>query len=227
MDLLIIAFNKAISLLKYPIAFLFSFLILKFTIVLFAILLKMYQNPIIYKEFFMGMGIYILSILLFKNRRGNWFFTIEHELTHVLFALLTFHKIIDFKASDRNGGHILFSGVGGGNWLITISPYFFPTYSMIVIISIYFFEPRFYPFLVMLLGYSMLYHIHSTYYEISLNQPDIKEAGIIFSFLFLPGANLLALIMILSAIPNDNIKFFVIVDNFYKYLYSLFHSFLY
>jgi len=225
MDFLIIIFNRSINFLKYPIALTFTFLTLEFVNVLFSIFIEIYQDFMIYQNFFMGMGAYIIGTILFKTQKGNWFLTIEHELTHTLFALLTFHKIIDFKASDKHGGYMQYSGVGGGNWLITIAPYFFPTFSMFIIVFIYFFEPKFYSFLVMLLGYSTLYHIHSTYYETTLSQPDIKEVGLIFSFLFLPGANLLVLIGIFSAIPEDNIDFFVITNHFYQYIFYFFNNF--
>ncbi len=168
---------------------------------------------------FQGMGAYfVLWIVIFKNSRGKWFLTIEHELTHTLFALLSFHKIVDFKATDSLGGHMRFSGVGGGNWLITIAPYFFPTFSMLVIGFIYLSQSQYYPMLITLLGYSIVYHIHSTYTETSTQQPDIQEVGLVFSFLFLPASNLFALIGILSAIPNDRVDFMRIVEELYSYV---------
>ncbi len=188
------------------------------SIILYEITETIYTHQTFYKHLFIGMGSYIfLWIFIFSNIRGNWFLTIEHELTHTIFALLTFHKIVDFKASDSWGGYMQFSGAGRGNWLITIAPYFFPTFSMIVILFIYLSQPKYHYILVGILGYSIIYHIHSTWNETSLKQPDIQEVGLPFALLFLPSANLLALIGILSAIPYDGINFSDILNRIYQY----------
>ncbi len=42
------------------------------------------------------MGAYIVIWqVLFKNIGNGWFATLEHELTHIIFAIVTFHKITD------------------------------------------------------------------------------------------------------------------------------------
>lgn len=218
MNLLIILLNKGINVLKYPIALVLAFLTLELFKILYEIIEIIYHQQIFYKYLLIGMGTYfVLWIIIFSNKKGNWFLTIEHELTHTLFALLTLHKIVDFKATDSLGGHMQFSGVGGGNWLITIAPYFFPTFSMIIIGFIYLAQSQYYPMLITLLGYSIVYHIHSTYIETSIHQPDIQEVGLTFSFLFLPAANLFSLIGILAAIPNDKIDFMRISEHLYHY----------
>ena len=218
MNLFIILLNKGINLLKYPIALILALLTFELFNMLYEIIEIIYHQQTFYKYLFIGIGTYFtLWIIIFNNDNGNWFLTIEHELTHTLFALLTFHKIVDFKATDSLGGHMQFSGIGGGNWLITIAPYFFPTFSMIIIGFIYLSQSQYYPILIALLGYSIVYHMHSTYIETSSQQPDIQEVGLIFSFLFLPAANLFALIGILAAIPNDQVDFMRISEHLYHY----------
>lgn len=221
--------NKIINSLKYPLALIMAFLTFELSTILYDIIQNINRYQSDYKYLFMGMGIYIfLWFMLFKRKRMNWFFTIEHELTHSLFAILTFHTILDFYATNGRGGFMRYvGGAGGGNWLITIAPYFFPTFSMIIIGLIYFSQPKFYPLLVGLLGYSVVYHIHSTYKETEIKQPDIQNVGLPFSFLFLPSANLLAMIGILSAIPNDGIEFMRILDGLYYYLSYHFHSIIF
>ena len=49
--------------------------------------------------------------------------TFEHELTHILFALLTFHPVSGMNVNDYGGGNMTFRGKG--NWLIALAPYFF------------------------------------------------------------------------------------------------------
>ncbi len=209
MGFLIVTLNEIIDILKYPIALLFFMLTYELGHVLYDYLEYIYLHQSLYKELFIGMFVYVLFwVFIFRNINGNWFLVIEHELTHTLFALLTFHRIVDFRATESGGGYIQYAGEGNGNWLIIIAPYFFPTFSMIIALLIYFSTPEHYSILLMLLGYSLVYHIHSTYIEISPVQPDLKTVGFWFAWSFLPSANLLAIIAIISAVPNDKIEFF-------------------
>jgi hypothetical protein len=221
-QLLIIWLNKLINLLKYPIAILLligvPFLIPKFFEVL-QIMLKYKEH---YYPMLWGMGIYILAWqILFKNIGNGWFATLEHELTHILFAVVTFHKITDLKASFTGNGHMHYSGVGGGNWLITISPYFFPTFSAMVLSLSYLSKHQFDAFFLGLLGFSIVYHIHSTYRETHYGQSDLKKVGIGYAWLFLPSANLLAFVMLLALIPNDRIHLSTVMSKFYIYYLNL------
>ena len=219
MEFLIILLNRAIDMLKYPIAFISILLTYELFHVLYEVLSYVYKNLEFYNDFFIGMGIYIFSwLLIFRNISGKWFFVIEHELTHTIFALLTFHTIHDFRATKIGVGYVGYSGAGNGNWLISIAPYFFPTFSIIVIAFLYLAQAQYYPFLMMLLGYTFLYHIHSTIYETHHRQPDLQKVGLWFAYAFLPAANLLAIVAIISAIPNDRIEFLRTLEHLYSYL---------
>ena len=57
-----------------------------------------------------------------RHSRITFLQTLEHELTHALFALTTLHRVTRLRAAWFRGGHIEF--VGSGNWLITAAPYF-------------------------------------------------------------------------------------------------------
>lgn len=67
---------------------------------------------------------------------------IDHELTHALFAWLTFVSVRGILASDGSDagahegrvGHVL---LDGDNWLILIAPYFLPTASILVLIMVW------------------------------------------------------------------------------------------
>jgi len=226
-NLIALIVNWIISLIKYPLAILMAILTYKLGLIFIDTVKFIYNHNSFYEPLFYGIGIYIaLWIFIFSSGKGSWFLTLEHELTHVIFALLTFHKIVDFKASNYSGGHTVFSGVSRGNWLITIAPYFFPTFSMVIVGLLYFAKSSYYYILVAILGYSIIYHIHSTIEETSLSQPDIQEVGLLFAVLFLPGANLLALIGLLSTIPNDKIEFNSIIVSLYDYLINLSQKFL-
>ena len=215
---LIYYFNRLIDLLKYPIAIVLllsmPFLVPK----LFDIIQIMIRHKRDYYPMLWGMGTYIVVWqVLFRNIGSGWFATLEHEFTHIIFAWATFHRITDLKASFTGNGHINYSGAGGGNWLITISPYFFPTFSALVLGLMYLSKHQFNTFFLGALGFSLIYHIHSTYKETHARQPDLKEVGFLYAWLFLPSANIFGLVMVLTLIPNDRIYLRIVVDRFYDY----------
>ncbi|MFN3193217.1 MAG: M50 family metallopeptidase [Aureliella sp.] len=130
------------------------------------------------------------------RRWGRFLITLEHESTHALFALLTGHRIISFKASLGRGGEVRYTGPG--NWLITVAPYFFPTASLILFLLAYLLPFPGLPWRGLLLGVSLGYHVISTYRETHRDQSDIQELGKTFCWLFLPAANLAVVGLLIS-----------------------------
>ena len=53
-----------------------------------------------------------------------WVYVFGHELTHVLWTWLFGGRVTKFKATPK-GGHVV---VTKSNFLISLAPYFFPTY---------------------------------------------------------------------------------------------------
>lgn len=136
-----------------------------------------------------GLAFYLLwRRWLGKSRIGKFLITLEHESTHALFALLTLHTIVGFKASLGKGGEVRF--VGKGNWLITAAPYFFPTAAFILFLLAYLLPFSGLPWRSFLLGVALAYHIVSTVRETHRDQTDIQQLGMAFCWLFLPAANL-------------------------------------
>ncbi len=224
---IIIWFNRLIDLFKYPftiiLLFSFPFLVPKF----FEIINIMFHWKGEYYPILLGIAVYIFVWKkVVKNIANGWFSTFEHELTHSLFALITFHKVTSIKATATNGGCITYSGVGGGNWLITIAPYFFPTLSVLVLVIMYLTPIPLHSTLLGVFGFSMAYHIHSTWIETHYGQTDLKEVGFTFAWTFLPAANMLANIMLLSLIPHDNIYLKVVMYKYYDYCIFLFGAIL-
>lgn len=118
---------------------------------------------------------------------------LEHEITHILFAVLTFHPPQDISVKSGVGGFCTFKGPG--NWLITSAPYFFPTFAGLILgIGAYYTytETNLPIWYLPILGIVTGYHLVSTISEFHTEQTDIKNVGYLFSFLFLPTANLLA-----------------------------------
>jgi len=149
------------------------------------------------------VGYIIAWHFLFKRRWvGSAFSTLEHELTHALFALLTFHPVTGLKTTWSQGGHTLFRGPG--NWLIFIAPYFFPTLSVLVCLVRVFLSEDQMLWTNTILGATIAYHVLSTWRETHWGQSDLQRVGAGFSFLFLPGANVLSYGFLLGAAVNGS-----------------------
>ena len=78
---------------------------------------------------------------------------------------------------------------GGGNWLITIAPYFVPTLSLVVMAVMFFLDDGGPLWLHVGLGATVSYHATSTWQETHREQTDLQKVGFLFAFLFLPTAN--------------------------------------
>ena len=122
---------------------------------------------------------------------GLWFFmprpvrayVIAHELTHVLWGLLFGARFRDFQASTK-GGSVRLSK---SNMLITLAPYFFPFYTILVILlrllADCFVTHVPFPFAwLFLVGFTWGFHVTFTVQSLMTTQPDILEYGRLFSY---------------------------------------------
>jgi len=131
-----------------------------------------------------------------KSKLGSFLITLEHELTHAMFALLTLHPIVGFRASLRRGGHVRFAGKG--NWLIVSAPYFFPSAAILLFLLAYFLPFASLPWQSLLLGVALTYHVVSTLRETHRDQQDLGLLGNTFCWMFLPAANLAVMGLLVS-----------------------------
>jgi hypothetical protein len=153
---------------------------------------KIIAQPVPMFSFLGGAVAYALLWWWFiRHSRITFLQTLEHELTHALFALTTLHRVTRLRAAWSRGGHIEF--VGSGNWLITAAPYFFPTVC-VVLLPICAIVPGLTTWWGdILLGAAFAYHVTSTLRETHPGQSDLKQLGWLFCLAFLPTANLVAL----------------------------------
>jgi hypothetical protein len=106
-------------------------------------------------------------------RQWNTFHTIEHEVTHGIFMILCF-QTIKTLVTNIGGGHIA-PKKPSMNWLIFLAPYFFPTFSILVVILIIGFDAYNNTWLLFLLGMTISYQLFSTYEETHMRQTDLHH----------------------------------------------------
>ncbi len=182
--------DTGVNMLKWPTA-LAALLLLPSCVVAGARLIAaIASKPAPMLWFGIGAGGYWIAwrLLLRRPLLGSLLPTLEHELTHALFALLTFHPITAIKATWRGDGVMRY--VGEGNWLITIAPYFFPTLSVVLLLIFSLLPASWRVGASALLGITVAYHFISTWRETHTDQPDLRKVRLPFAILFLPSANL-------------------------------------
>ncbi|MGH8022894.1 MAG: M50 family metallopeptidase, partial [Limisphaerales bacterium] len=74
-------------------------------------------------------GIACWGVIFFLLPRPMWIYVFGHELTHALWAWLFGGRVKRMKITS-SGGHVV---VTRNNFLITLAPYFFPLYAVMVI----------------------------------------------------------------------------------------------
>jgi hypothetical protein len=200
-----LAISKSINfflnkIIKWPLAFLLIFYIKE---IFFFFMLSF--------ELFITSSsmLYILGAIIFfavNFSYSNRFLTFEHELTHAIFCFLTFKSNIRIDMNPPEAGAMgMCRYTGGTNWLIQISPYFFPT--LTIFISLLYLLPinDFYPLLDICIGFSLAYHLKSNYMEFVVNMrsgsgSDTQKAGRIFSLIVIPILNLIVFSIIFRLI---------------------------
>jgi hypothetical protein len=154
--------------------------------------------------FLVGVGLFIFAwkTLLKYRRAWQWLMRAEHEATHLLFALLTGNGIMRWPASSSTEGNPERKShrqiLEGSNWLIDVSPYFFPTAAVVFWFVLLFVPFSSFGLVQLALGFATGFHVVSTYLEILADRDEIESLGKQFCYAFLPTANLFVLGILLS-----------------------------
>ena len=170
------------------------FLSIGYALVLFNIAKGITLTQQSLKFFLIGFGVF-LPIWFGGFKRNHFFSTFEHELTHLLVGLLFFKKITRFHATENEGGHI---ALYGSNFLITLAPYFLPTFTILLLPLYLIINAEFYRYFFALLGFLTSYHVFSTLREFGFHQTDITKTGKLFSCIFLVFSNIVCYGFILA-----------------------------
>ncbi len=190
------ALDRILGLLKWPIAIVALVLAPGLVYALAFVVRGVATAPRSCVPCLIGAALYSVFWFAFGKRRMGFWSTLEHELTHALFAWATFHRVVGFSATVRSGGHIRYTG--RGNWLIAIAPYFFPTVSLIWIAILTWVPGHHLELGGIVLGATVAYHVWSTWSETHRHQSDLREVGWLFSIVFLVAANAFVLGLLIA-----------------------------
>lgn len=152
-----------------------------------------YFNFYTFNFLLVGAGVlfFIFTILVSGSSTRQSMQIISHELTHMFFAFLTLHKAGRIRLNpDGSGGSMQLSGYG--NWLISLSPYFFPLFAFFYMLVMPFLAEltQSHWLLYAILGYFLAYHWLVVLTQVHLQQTDLIQEGFVFSGMIILGANL-------------------------------------
>jgi hypothetical protein len=122
------------------------------------------------------------------GRKLGFFGIFEHEFTHLVFGLLMFQRPRSFYASPHKG-HVT---TEGSNFIDNLAPYYFPTFSYMLLAVFPLLRPSAYTYFYPILGLVTGYHLVSNVTEFGFRQPDIRRSGAAFSLVFCVFAGILA-----------------------------------
>ena len=142
--------------------------------------------------FVIGFTFWVLLYLALPTPLRTYI--LAHELTHALWGLAMGARVKRVKVSSAGGSVTLTKT----NVLITLAPYFFPLYTIVIVIVYLtcgsFFDLHTYqPLWLGLMGLTWAFHLTFTVHALRQHQPDIAEHGRIFSWTLIYLVNMLTL----------------------------------
>ncbi len=142
-----------------------------------------------------------------------YLYVFGHELTHAAFVKCFGGRILDMDWGIE-GGYVTTDKT---NWLIALSPYFVPFWSLIAVI-VYVAASLFFEILPLgnhifygVVGATWAFHLAWTLWMIPRDQPDLKDNGTFLSLILICLGNLLvltALLCLASPSPVESLQHF-------------------
>ena len=141
-----------------------------------------------------GAACWIVIFLLLP--KPMWIYVFGHELTHVIWVWLFGGSVKKFRASSE-GGHVV---VDKTNFLIALSPYFFPLYAIIVVAVFLAGHwlwnwKNFFVWFHLLVGAAYAFHLTLNAHVLRTQQSDITSQGYLFSAVVIFLGNVLVLLV--------------------------------
>jgi hypothetical protein len=157
------------------------------------------------------LGFFLWIILYYSFPRPIRTYVLGHELTHALWALFFGANVSKLRVSSK-GGSVY---IDKSNFLITLAPYFFPFYA-ILIITCYYLIIMIFPewkqyetFWLALVGITWGFHFTFTISMLLQHQTDIQEHGYLFSYTLIYLINILAICFWIVAITQPTVETYI------------------
>ena len=180
--------------------------------------------------FLMGFGLYAVLWIFFLHRRDAFWSILEHEITHAVIAFMFRKQVRSLNARRARGGSV---HLDGGNLIIALAPYFLPLPALVLAFLMPLVQHSYIQYFALALGFLYGFHFFPLLKELHFSQPDIRNSGILFSFISILAGNMFFLGIVLASLYGDWKQFWLfiyqsliftvdIVKNFGQFLYRRF-----
>ncbi len=144
----------------------------------------------------MSGGFALWLIVFFCLPRPVRTYILAHELTHALWAALSGIEIHRMQIRKERGSVVL----AKTNFLVTLAPYFFPLYTILVItlyyiLGVFYDVQKFSLVWLGLIGFTWSFHFTFTIVTLMQRQTDIHEYGRLFSYSIIYLFNVIGIIL--------------------------------
>lgn len=141
-----------------------------------------------------GAACWVIVFLLLP--KPMWIYVVGHEMTHAIWAWIFGGSVKTFKAG-ADGGHVV---VTKSNFVITLAPYFFPLYVVLVVLifiagHLLWGWNRYMVWFHLLAGAAYAFHVTLTAHVLRTKQSDITQQGYLFSAVIIWLGNVLVLLL--------------------------------
>jgi len=163
------------------------------------------------------IGGYILWLAIyFTLPRPVRTYVLAHELTHALWGALMGAKVSKLSVSKTKGSVTL----SKTNFLITLAPYFFPFYTVLIVIGYYiasiFYDMTTYDlWWLCLVGFTWGFHFTFTISSLMQKQTDIQAYGYLFSYTTIYILNVLGIALWVVLVSSPTLEDFVQISGYY------------
>ena len=136
-------------------------------------------------------GFFAFLLAWYALPRPTRAYILGHELTHAVWGLVFGARVSRLRVQESGGSVCLTKS----NVLITLAPYFFPFYTMLVVAAALlaglFVQPLpWIPVWLFAVGFTWCFHACFTLQALMTRQPDVMEYGRLFSWAFIWIANI-------------------------------------
>lgn len=151
----------------------------------------------------LGAGAACWLLVYFILPRPAWLYVLGHELTHAIWTWASGGSVKKLKASSKGGS----VEVSKANFLTTLAPYFFPFYTVIIVMTCgaaqFFWNLAPYISIFhLLIGFTYAFHVTLTCDILRVRQTDITSQGYLFSAAVIWLGNLTVLLIALPLLTG-------------------------
>ena len=152
-----------------------------------------------------GFAFWVLLFMVMPRPVRSY--VLAHELTHALWAWAMGGRVSGLRVG-KNSGHVRVSKT---NVWITLAPYFFPLYTVLVLLaygllSMFRDLHTYEPFWLALVGLTWSFHLTFTVSLLREHQSDIEEGGRLFSYSVIYLLNLLGLCLWIVVVGTPTLE---------------------